>query len=92
LQIAKKTKDVHLKLRQLAKLLGSNFPRYRGLIEHRELKNGGFFCPLGKFRECPFNKRFGSRCKFAIGKCTYCWHCLITTGWCVLLCDLYISL
>lgn len=91
LQIAQKTEDVHLKLHQVAKLLGESYPRYDGLIVHRELKNGGLLCPLNRFKECPSNERFVNRSKFSIGECTYCWHCLITTGQCVPLCDLYVS-
>lgn len=92
LQIDKKIEDVQLKLHQMAKSLGAVYPIYDGMIAHRKLKNDGFLCALIPFMECPPNERFANRCKFSIGKCRYCWHNFSTTGWCVPLCNLHVSL
>lgn len=88
MQIAQKTEDVHFRLRQMVKHLGTVYPTYNGLIAHRSLKHDGFICEVNKFVECPYNERFAKRCNFSIGKCTYCWYNLSTAGWCVI----YLSL
>ena len=61
--------DVQLKLHKVAKLLQGSYPKYGGLIFHRQLKNDGLICALTEFKKCPADECYATRCKFAIGKC-----------------------